>query len=56
MPPAAQLIVREAGGLVSFPKFADRLAAPSTLIPHSPVVAARDSGDAGELETVCLHR
>jgi myo-inositol-1(or 4)-monophosphatase len=53
---AAQLIVREAGGLVSFPKFEDRLQAPLDLIPHSPVVAARTPATLAELEAVCLHR
>jgi myo-inositol-1(or 4)-monophosphatase len=38
---AAQLIVREAGGLVAFPAFGDPLGAPLDLVPHSPVVAAR---------------
>jgi myo-inositol-1(or 4)-monophosphatase len=38
---AAQLIVREAGGLVAFPRFEDPLGAPLDLVPHSPVVAAR---------------
>ena len=38
---AAQLIVREAGGLVAFPAFDEPLAAPLDLAPHSPVVAAR---------------
>jgi myo-inositol-1(or 4)-monophosphatase len=38
---AGQLIVREAGGLVSFPRCADPLAAPLDLAAHSPVVAAR---------------
>src|SRR6201991_3911060 len=38
---AAQLIVREAGGLVSFIAFDDPLAAPLDLEPRSPVVAAR---------------
>jgi myo-inositol-1(or 4)-monophosphatase len=38
---AAQLIVREAGGLVSFIAYADPLAAPLDLVPHSPVIAAR---------------
>ena len=37
---AAQFIVREAGGVVEFPKFAD-LSAPLDLDPHSPVIAAR---------------
>ena len=38
---AAQLIVREAGGLVAFIAFDDPLAAPLDLEPHSPVIAAR---------------
>jgi myo-inositol-1(or 4)-monophosphatase len=38
---AAQLIVREAGGLVSFIAYDDPLAAPLDLEPHSPVIAAR---------------
>jgi myo-inositol-1(or 4)-monophosphatase len=38
---AGQLIVREAGGLVSFPRYKDRLAAPLDAAPSSPVVAAR---------------
>jgi myo-inositol-1(or 4)-monophosphatase len=38
---AAQLIVREAGGLVDFTAFEDPLAAPLDLAPRSPVVAAR---------------
>ena len=38
---AAQLIVREAGGVVAFPGFDDELAAPLDLEPHSPVIAAR---------------
>ncbi len=38
---AAQLIVREAGGLVSFPAFQDPLGAPLDATPSSPVVAAR---------------
>ena len=38
---AAQLIIREAGGSVAFPGFADELAAPLDLEPHSPVIAAR---------------
>lgn len=51
---AAQLIVREAGGLISFPKFDNRLDAPLDLIPHSPVVAARTAETLAELEAVCL--
>src|SRR3954471_3370121 len=38
---AAQLIVREAGGLVSFIAFDDPLAAPLDIEGHSPVIAAR---------------
>jgi myo-inositol-1(or 4)-monophosphatase len=38
---AAQLIVREAGGLVSFIAYDDPLAAPLDLEPRSPVIAAR---------------
>ena len=38
---AAQLIVREGGGLVAFPACPDPLAAPLDLVPRSPVVAAR---------------
>lgn len=38
---AAQLIVREAGGLVSFPACEDPLGAPLDATPSSPVVAAR---------------
>ncbi len=53
---AAQLIVREAGGLISFPKFEDRLEAPLDLIPHSPIVAARTPATLAELEAVCLPR
>ncbi|MCX6389080.1 MAG: hypothetical protein NT122_00375 [Solirubrobacterales bacterium] len=39
---AAQLVVREAGGVVSFPAFDHPLAAPLDLLPHSPVAAGRD--------------
>jgi myo-inositol-1(or 4)-monophosphatase len=38
---AAQLIVREAGGLVSFIAFDEPLSAPLDLEGHSPVIAAR---------------
>jgi myo-inositol-1(or 4)-monophosphatase len=38
---AAQLIVREAGGLVSFIAYDDPLGAPLDLEPRSPVIAAR---------------
>ena len=53
---AAQLIVREAGGLVSFPRFEDPLGAPLDLVPHSPVVAARTAATLAELELMCLPR
>jgi myo-inositol-1(or 4)-monophosphatase len=49
---AAQLIVREAGGLVAFTAFDDPLAAPLDLLPHSPVVAARSEGGLAELAGV----
>ena len=49
---AAQLIVREAGGRVAFTKFADPLAAPLDLLPHSPVVAARTEAALQELAAV----
>jgi myo-inositol-1(or 4)-monophosphatase len=38
---AAALVVREAGGLVAFPRCRDSLGAPLDLEPRSPVVAAR---------------
>jgi myo-inositol-1(or 4)-monophosphatase len=38
---AAQLIVRESGGVVAFTQMDDPLGAPLDLVPHSPVVAAR---------------
>jgi myo-inositol-1(or 4)-monophosphatase len=38
---AAQLIVREAGGLVAFPWCDEPLGAPLDIPPHSPIVAAR---------------
>jgi myo-inositol-1(or 4)-monophosphatase len=49
---AAQLIVREAGGLVAFTAFADPLAAPLDLVPHSAVVAARTPESLRELARV----
>jgi myo-inositol-1(or 4)-monophosphatase len=49
---AAQLIVREAGGLVAFTRFEDPLAAPLDLLPHSPVVAARSQAALDELAAV----
>jgi myo-inositol-1(or 4)-monophosphatase len=49
---AAQLIVREAGGLVSFPGFDDPLGAPLDATPSAPVVAARTSETLSELERI----
>jgi myo-inositol-1(or 4)-monophosphatase len=49
---AGQLIVREAGGHVSFPKCADPLAAPLDATPSSPVVAARSQSTLRKLEQV----
>jgi myo-inositol-1(or 4)-monophosphatase len=49
---AAQLVVREAGGLVAFTTFEQPLAAPLDLLPHSPVVAARSEDALRELAAV----
>jgi len=49
---AAQLVVREAGGLVAFTSFEDPLGAPLDLLPHSPVVAARTPHALAELAAV----
>lgn len=49
---AGQLIVREAGGLVSFPGVGESLAAPLDAAPHAPVVAARSLAGLHELEQV----
>jgi myo-inositol-1(or 4)-monophosphatase len=49
---AAQLVVREAGGLVAFTMFEEPLAAPLDLLPHSPVVAARSEEALSELAAV----
>jgi myo-inositol-1(or 4)-monophosphatase len=49
---AGQLIVREAGGLVSFPSCDQPLAAPLDTRPLSPVVAARRAETLSELERV----
>jgi myo-inositol-1(or 4)-monophosphatase len=49
---AAQLIVREAGGLVAFTAFEQPLAAPLDLLPRSPVVAARTEAGLRELASV----
>ena len=52
MPGAAQLVVRESGGLVAFVAMDDPLAAPLDLVPHSPVVAARTARALAELGTL----
>jgi myo-inositol-1(or 4)-monophosphatase len=52
---AGQLIVREAGGHVSFPRFADPLGAPLDAAPASPVLAARTTATLRELERIHLH-
>jgi myo-inositol-1(or 4)-monophosphatase len=49
---AAQLIVREAGGLVTFTGFEDPLGAPLDLQPHTPVVAARTAATLAELARI----
>jgi myo-inositol-1(or 4)-monophosphatase len=49
---AGQLIVREAGGFVSFPACQDRLGAPLDAAPSSPVVAARTLETLAELERI----
>jgi myo-inositol-1(or 4)-monophosphatase len=49
---AGQLIVREAGGLVSFPDCAEPLGAPLDATPASRVVAARSERGLRELERV----
>jgi myo-inositol-1(or 4)-monophosphatase len=49
---AGQLIVRESGGLVSFPSCPDPLAAPLDAAPASPVVAARSPDTLDELEGI----
>ena len=49
---AGQLIVREAGGLVAFPRCATPLGAPLDLVPHSPLVAARTAQGLEELSAV----
>jgi myo-inositol-1(or 4)-monophosphatase len=49
---AAQLIVRESGGLVAFPAYDDPLGAPLDLEPRSPVVAARAEETLERLATI----
>lgn len=50
---AAQLIVRESGGLVAFPGFDDPLGAPLDLLPHAPVVASRTPEALTQLASLC---
>ncbi|HEY5316724.1 MAG TPA: inositol monophosphatase family protein, partial [Solirubrobacteraceae bacterium] len=49
---AGQLIVREGGGYVSFPRFEDPLGAPLDAEATSPVIAARSPQTLRELEGV----
>jgi myo-inositol-1(or 4)-monophosphatase len=49
---AGQLIVREAGGFVSFPACEEPLGAPLDAAPTSPVVAARTLETLNELERI----
>jgi myo-inositol-1(or 4)-monophosphatase len=49
---AGQLIVREAGGLVSFPWCEEALSAPLTADPTSPVIAARSTETLRALERI----
>jgi len=53
---AAQLIVREAGGCVSFPRCDEPLAAPLDVAARSPVVAARSSETLAALARVPIVR
>jgi myo-inositol-1(or 4)-monophosphatase len=49
---AAQLIVRESGGLIDFPAFDEPLGAPLDLLPHSAVVAARTPDGLARLRSI----
>jgi myo-inositol-1(or 4)-monophosphatase len=49
---AGQLIVREGGGAVSFPRCSEPLAAPLDAEPRSPVIAARSAETLRRLERV----
>ncbi|MDA0179133.1 hypothetical protein OJ997_02405 [Solirubrobacter phytolaccae] len=49
---AAQLIVREAGGIVEFVTYDDPLAAPLDLEPRSPVIAARTQAGIEDMRRV----
>jgi myo-inositol-1(or 4)-monophosphatase len=53
---AAQLVVREAGGLVEFPTLANPLAAPLDLTPHSPVAAGRDTQSLAAARSVAIRQ
>ena len=53
---AAQLIVRESGGLVAFGSLEDPLASPLDLEPRDPVVAARTAEALAELSTLPVGR
>jgi myo-inositol-1(or 4)-monophosphatase len=49
---AGQLIVREGGGVVSFPSCAEPLGAPLDAAPSSPIIAARTLSTLHELERI----
>jgi myo-inositol-1(or 4)-monophosphatase len=49
---AGQLLVREAGGVVSFPNYRNPLGAPLDAAPSSPVIAARSLETLHELEGI----
>jgi myo-inositol-1(or 4)-monophosphatase len=49
---AAQLIVRESGGVVAFPGCDTPLASPLVLDPNGPIVAARNQRDLDRLAEV----
>ena len=49
---AGQLIVREAGGVVSFPSYSEPLAAPLDAAPSSILIAARTAEALRELESI----
>jgi myo-inositol-1(or 4)-monophosphatase len=52
---AAQLIVRESGGVVAFPGCESPLASPLDLEPNGPIVAARTEEDLDRLAAVVSH-
>jgi myo-inositol-1(or 4)-monophosphatase len=53
---AAQLILRESGGLVNFTKYQDPLSAPLDVEPRSPVVGARTAEGLAELSAALVRR